>query len=105
MRVESIDIDIAEIFKPTRKQAEWLTNGALFRLYLGGVGSGKSWALTLFCVLQQIANPNTPCALLGRTYVDLNTVFLPLYFDHLYKLQASTGLNLIKDYNTGQFYC
>ena len=105
MRVESIDIDIAEIFKPTRKQAEWLTNDALFRLYLGGVGSGKSWALTLFCVLQQIANPNTPGALLGRTYVDLNTVLLPLYFDHLDKLQAATGINWIKDYNKGQSYC
>lgn len=100
----TVRADCAEIFKPYRKQAEWLAADALFRLFLGGVGSGKSWALTLWCVMQLLRNPGVPGVLLGRTKNDLINPLLPELFGHFEKLHEATGVQFIEDHNKGQGY-
>jgi len=104
MQGPAVTVDIAATFQPYDRQARWLASDALFRLFLGGVGSGKSWSLTLWCVLQQLANPGVEGALLGRTTNDLINPLLPEYFGHLQKLQDATGVSYITDYNKGQGY-
>jgi len=97
-----VQLDVAETFKPYRKQAEWLCAPNLFRLFLGGVGSGKTWCLTLWTILQMMANNEVSGALLGRTYRDLQTVLLPQFFGHLDELQKATGVNWIKKYSASE---
>ena len=93
-------LDLAAVFKPYRKQAEFLTSRARNRYFLGGRGAGKSWTLTLDALMQALANPGVPGALLGRTERDLKKNLLPFLRGHLQELQDATGFNWIKRYSS-----
>ena len=92
-------LDLAAVFRPYRKQAEFLTSRARNRFFLAGRGAGKSWALTLDALVQALANPGVPGALLGRTERDLKKNLLPFMRNHLQALQDATGFNWIKRYS------
>tara|TARA_R110002110_G_scaffold200927_2_gene411696 strand:- start:16615 stop:17997 length:1383 start_codon:yes stop_codon:yes gene_type:complete len=96
-----MDIDICKIFKPHRKQVEFLTSKARHRFFMAGRGAGKSWCLTLDVLLRALANPGLPCALLGRTERDLTRNLLPFLRDHLAKLEEATGIDYVQRYSRG----
>lgn len=85
-----------------RKQAEFVTNPGMFSLFVGGVGSGKSVALTARVLYKMLANPGVRGALLGRTGKDLDSVLLPALLEHLQHFQDHTGINWVRDYNKGR---
>ena len=94
-------IDICEIFKPHRKQVEFLTSTARHRFFMAGRGAGKSWCLTLDVLLRALANEGLACALLGRTERDLTRNLLPFLSDHLAKLKEATGIDYVQRYSRG----
>jgi len=94
-----MQVDLATVFGPYRKQAEFLTSRARNRFFLGGRGAGKSWALTLDALMQALINPGVPGALLGRTERDLKKNLLPFLRDHLARLQAATGFNWVRRFS------
>jgi hypothetical protein len=94
-----VNLDIAEIFKPYRKQAEFLVAPHRNRFFLAGRGAGKSWTLTLDALLQALINPGCPGALLGRTERDLKKNLLPFLRTHLQTLQDVTGFNWVRRYS------
>ena len=96
---EVLQLDLAAVFKPYRKQAEFLLSRARNRFFLAGRGAGKSWTLTLDALLQALANPGAPGALLGRTEPDLKKNLLPFLKVHLDALRQATGFNWVKRYS------
>lgn len=94
-----VHLDIAEIFRPYRKQAEFLVAPHRNRFFLAGRGAGKSWTLTLDALMQALINPGCPGALLGRTERDLKKNLLPFLRTHLQTLQDATGFNWIRRYS------
>jgi len=97
----AINVDLSVAWKPYDKQADFIFSDALFHLFLGGVGSGKSHALACAAITRALRNPGAVGALLGRTEIDLRTVLLPSLFDRLQELQNQTKINWIKDYDKG----
>jgi hypothetical protein len=96
-----VDLDLQAAWKLYDRQARFVGNDGLFSLFLGGVGSGKSHALTCWVIRRALANPGGDGALLGRTSIDLATVLLPSLFDRLQEIQDLCGVSLIKDYDKG----
>ena len=92
-------LDLAAVFKPYRKQAEFLTSRARNRFFLAGIGAGKSWALTLDVLVQALVNPGVTGALLGRTERDLKKNLLPFLREHFRVLQEATGFNWIRRFS------
>jgi len=95
------EVDMAAIFAPYGKQAQFLASRARNRLFLGGRFAGKSWTLTLDCLMQAMINPGVPGALLGRTENDLKKNLLIYLQSHLDTLQEATGFNWVKRYSAG----
>jgi hypothetical protein len=96
-----LQVDLAAAWKPYDRQARFITSDALFSLFLGGVGSGKSHALCCWVLRRALANGAATGALLGRTSIDLQTVLLPCFFDRLQELQDQSGINWMRDYDKG----
>jgi len=95
-------IDLAEVFAPYDKQAQFLTSPARHRLFLAGRGAGKSWTLTLDVLLQALLNPGVTGALLGRTERDLKRNLLPFLRIHLATLAHATGYNWIRRWSADE---
>ena len=91
-----VSLDLAAVYRPYAKQAEFLASTARNRFFLAGRGGGKSGALTLRALLQALANPGLPGALLGRTERDLKRNLLPFLRDHLRTLRDATGVNWVR---------
>jgi hypothetical protein len=91
-----VSLDLAAVYRPYAKQAEFLASTARNRFFLAGRGAGKSWTLTLDALLQALANPGLPGALLGRTERDLKRNLLPFLRDHLRTLRDATGVNWVR---------
>jgi len=66
-----VELDLQAAWGLYDRQARFVSGNALFSLFLGGVGSGKSHALTCWVLRRALANPNGIGALLGRTSIDL----------------------------------
>ena len=101
MRPADITVDLAAIWKPYDRQARFVTSDALFSLFLGGVGSGKSHALSAWIVRKALQNGSATGALLGRTGNDLGSVLLPALFERLRELQDATGINFVRSIDRG----
>ena len=99
--MSAITLDLSTAWKPYDKQADFIFGDSLFALFLGGVGSGKSHALTCAALTRALRNPRSVGALLGRTEIDLRTVLLPSLFDRLQEMQDQSKVNWIKDYDKG----
>jgi hypothetical protein len=84
------------------KQIRFVKCESLFALFLGGVGSGKSFALVAWVLNRALRNPNSVGALLGRTNNDLQTVLLPTLFELLDQMQDACGVNLLHSYDKGE---
>ena len=97
-----MQVDLAQVFKPYRKQAQFVTSRARNRFFLAGRGAGKSWALTLDALMQALINPGMPGALLGRTERDLKKNLLPFLRHHLDTLQAATGFNWVRRFSADE---
>ena len=95
----TLQLDLAAVFKPYRKQAEFLTSPARNRFFMAGRGAGKSWTLTLDALLQAIVNPGVTGALLGRTGNDVKRNLLPFVRDHLQTLHDATGFNWVRRFS------
>ena len=93
------ELDLAQVYAPYQKQAEFLTSRARNRLFLAGRGAGKSWTLTLDAVVQALVNPGVEGALLGRTERDLKKVLLPFLRIHFRTLADATGFNWIRRFS------
>ena len=90
-----MQINIADTFNPHPKQAQFLEADSRFALALTGIGFGKTWALTLKCLLAAMSNPGVNTLLAGRTYRDLEDVLIPLLFQHVQTVQDTHGVNLV----------
>ena len=99
--VVSTDLDLNKAWGLYDKQVRFVRCPSLFSLFLGGVGSGKSYALTAWILHRALANPGAVGALLGRTGNDLQTVLLPTLFEQLDQMQDACGVNLLADYDKG----
>ncbi|MBM4346333.1 MAG: hypothetical protein FJ100_23405 [Deltaproteobacteria bacterium] len=97
-----MQLDLAAVFKPYRKQAEFLSSRARNRFFVAGRGAGKSWTLTLDALMQAMVNPGVPGALLGRTDRDIKKVLLPFLREHLRRLQDATGFNWVKRFSADE---
>ena len=91
----TIDLDLLRTFKPHPKQAQFILADQRFTLALTGIGFGKTWALTLKCLIAALSNRSALTLLAGRTYRDLNDVLVPLLLQHIASVQESTGVSLI----------
>lgn len=96
-----VKLDLDAAWKLYDRQARFVNDDHLFSLFLAGVGSGKSHALTAWVIRRALVNPGTVGALLGRTSIDLATVLLPNLFDRLQEMQDQTGVNFVRDYDKG----
>lgn len=94
-------IDFVEIFKPHRKQAEFLASMDRNRLFLAGRGTGKSWALSLDVIVSALLNPGKPGLFLGRTEGELKQNLLPYFENHCQTLKDATGIQLIRRHRPG----
>ena len=94
-----VEADLLSIFKPHPKQLQFLLSWHRHELALTGVGWGKSWALTLKCLLAGLANTNSTVLLAGRTYKDLSQVLVPQLIKHVNTFHAATGVHLIRRWN------
>lgn len=94
-------IDFVEIFKPHRKQAEFLASMDRNRLFLAGRGTGKSWALSLDVIVSSLLNPGKPGLFLGRTEGELKQNLLPYFENHCQTLKDATGIQLIRRHRPG----
>lgn len=92
----TVDVDLAAVFRPYAKQAQFLASRARHRFFCAGRGAGKSWTLTLDTVLQALGNPGVPGALLGRTEKDLKRNLLPFLRAHFHTLADATAYNWIR---------
>jgi len=96
-----VDCDLAEIWQPYDRQARFITTPALYSLFLGGVGSGKSHALTCWVIARALANDGALGALLGRTTPEIRTILLPHLMARLEEMQEATGVCWLRNYNKG----
>jgi len=94
-------IDFVDIFKPHRKQAEFLASMDRNRLFLAGRGTGKSWALSLDVIVSSLLNPGKPGLFLGRTEGELKQNLLPYFENHCQTLKDATGIQLIRRHRPG----
>ena len=94
-------LDFVDIFAPYRKQAEFLLNPSRNRMFLGGRGAGKSWALALDVLFQCLVNPGKPGLFLGRTEGELKQNLLPYFDQHIQTLREKTGIHLIRRHSPG----
>ena len=94
-------LDLGPVFRPYRKQVEFLTSRAWNRYFLAGRGAGKSWSLTLDALVQALVNPGCPGALLGRTTKEVARKLLPQLRAHLDALARHTGVNWVKHWDSG----
>lgn len=94
-------VDLIEVFRPHRKQAEFLASMARNRLFLGGRGTGKSWALALDVLVSAIHNQGRPGLFLGRTEGELKQNLLPYFEQHCQTLKDATGVQFIRRHRPG----
>lgn len=95
------EVDLVAIFGPHRKQAEFLGSMARNRLFLGGRGTGKSWALALDVLVSGLLNPGKPGLFLGRTEGELKQNLLPYFEAHCDTLHRATGVQMIRRHRPG----
>lgn len=91
-----VELDLVKAWKLYRKQAEFAFSPSYQTLMLGGVGSGKSHALTAWVVSRALTNPKTTTLLLGRTGNDLQAVLLPHLEDRFSEIQVQCGVHLVR---------
>lgn len=83
------------------KQAQFVTNNSLFSLFLGGVGSGKTHAMTAWVVRRALLNPGSTGAMCIRTLPEAQKTQLPALFDRFQEIQDTCGVNLIARQDKG----
>lgn len=91
-----IELDLIKAWKLYRKQCDFAFSDSYQTLMLGGVGSGKSHALTAWTIARALKNPRTTTLLLGRTGNDLQGVLLPHLEDRFIEIQEQCGVHLVK---------
>jgi hypothetical protein len=102
MAGDLLRLDLGRVFRPYRKQAEFLLSRARNRFFMAGRGAGKSWTLTLDALIQALVNPGVAGALLGRTDRDIKRVLLPFLRSHLQTLHDSTGFNWVQRFSADE---
>lgn len=75
-----------------------------FRLFCGGIGSGKTWALCVLVLYLAMMNPGCPGLFAGRTGRDIQQTLLPTLFEVLDIFYERTGVQLFKDFNKSEMY-
>jgi hypothetical protein len=98
----SASLDLDKAWHLYDRQARFVTSDALFNLFLGGVGSGKTVGGTAWGLRKALVNPGSVGAVLGRTGVDLDTILLPSLFKQLDEAQEQSGVCWISDYDKGK---
>ena len=96
-----VNVDLADAWRPYERQARFILSPALYSLFLGGVGSGKSHALTCWVIARALANDGALGALMARTTPEIRSVLLPHLMDRLEELQEATGVCWLKNYDKG----
>ncbi len=78
------------------------------QIFLGGRGTGKTYALCLKALYLALRNGgrmvagsvhHTPGALMGRTAKEIDDKLEPIFLGHVAKFKQATGINLIKGYS------
>lgn len=89
-----VELDLVKAWGLYKKQAEFAFSSAYQSLLIGGVGSGKSHALTAWVIARALTNPKTTTLLLGRTGGDLQSVLLPHLEDRFTEIREQCGVYL-----------
>lgn len=102
---QSVRVDFVEAFWPTHKLAKQvlyvLGSTAPFQLYIGGIRSGKTWALTLKELMLCITHPGVNGMLAGRTGRDNATTLMPQFMDHCDTWRRAVGYTPYRRYHRG----
>ena len=98
-----------DIFKCYPAQAAFVNGSARpNQLFLGGRGTGKSYALTLKAIWLALRNGGeqsehsktyVPGALMGRTAREIDDKLEPYILEHLATFKEKTGINLLQSYS------
>lgn len=83
------------------KQAAFVKNNSLFSLFLGGVGSGKTHAMTAWVIRRALVNPGSVGAMMTRTIPEMQKTQLPALFERFDEIQRQCGVNLIMRQDKG----
>jgi len=78
-------------FNVTEKQRQFLSMGNRYRLFLGGVGSGKTTAGCLEVIRVALFYPGTQVLMLRRTAREMEKTVLPVFEDLLRMLDGDDG--------------
>lgn len=83
-------------YKPHPKQVRFHKRYARYKLFLAGIGTGKTLAGVHECLLQSQKNPNHDGCIVAPTYPMLRDVILPLWKEFipksLYEIKKKDGL-------------
>ena len=71
------------------------------QLFLGGRGTGKTWALMLKALYLALINPACPGAVFGRTQKEITHKLFPMFLAHCETFRRATGVNLVRNHNKG----
>jgi len=91
------------------KQKEFITATEKFVLYAGGLGSGKTYALAIWIIIQAITQPFISGLIINNTYgqlrdTTLNTLFnLLIDFGIVFKYNSQNSI--LKINNSADIYC
>ncbi len=106
---DALACDWWEIFQCYPAQAAFVNGSArLNQLFLGGRGTGKTYALALKALWLALRNPGrtearmrhyVAGAIMGRTARELNDKIEPYLLEHISRFRAATGINLLQSYS------
>jgi hypothetical protein len=102
--VEALAADFVSIFWPVLYLAQIrfvVGSDRRYQLFLGGRGTGKTWALMLKALFLALLNPNCPGAVFGRTVKEIEHKLRPMFFQHVETFRRATGINLVVHHNKG----
>lgn len=94
-------IDLIEAFDPYDRQARFVRSDAYFNYFVGGIGSGKTFALMLWSLRKVIENPGMHGLIAGRTMTDVDRSLLPVLLSMVERLRQLTGIQLLLRHDRG----
>lgn len=97
-----LQVDWTKVFwaKPYPQQERFVFGSARRRqLFLGGRGTGKTWALMLKVLFLALRNHGRVGAVFGRTQKEIELKLLRYFLEHCATFQRVTGIRLVRSHN------
>lgn len=97
----AVTLDLIEAFDPYDRQARFVASNAHFVYFLGGIGSGKTFGLMLWCLRKVLENPGLHGLIAGRTMTDVDRSLLPVLMAMIDRVFRLTGVQLLRRHDRG----